>query len=314
MSVSALALLLAACGGDTEAPVETSSATPEAEMTEATPEATETPEAVSMTLDDIVVGDWRDPANIERNQYRNPVETLEFFGVEPDDAVLEVWPGGGWYTEVLAPYLKDEGQYYAAMVDPSSAFGERAMTMFENNFLSHPDVYGDIETVILGRDSEPMFAEGSLDYVLTFRNVHNWMAGEYADKMFQDMYDALKPGGILGVVEHRLNSAETQAPGAPTGYVHEDYVQQLATAAGFVFVEGSEVNANEADTKDHPGGVWNLPPNLRTTDANGDEIADYDASYFSDIGESDRMTLMFKKPTAEELAEMQAAAEEETEE
>lgn len=295
-AVSALALLLAACGeSDEPAP------TPEAEDTPVAEASSEAPivETGSVSLDAALSGDWRDPGNVARDQYRHPKETLEFFGIEPGDSVVEIWPGGGYYTEIIAPYLKESGKYYAAMTDPSTAFGERAMTAFENNFMSHPETYGDIGVVILSRESEPMFAEPTADYVLTFRNVHNWMAGSYDDKMFKDSFEALKPGGILGVVEHRLNSADEQIPGAPTGYVHEDYVKQQAAAAGFEFVGSSEVNANPADTKDHPGGVWNLPPNLRTTDANREEIADYDAEVFKAIGESDRMTLMFKKPEAE---------------
>tara|TARA_B100001179_G_C18551016_1_gene386067 strand:+ start:105 stop:1073 length:969 start_codon:yes stop_codon:yes gene_type:complete len=307
ITAASLSLLLAACGGDesaepanTSEPVNGAETTPDAEMAAS--------EAAPVSLEAAASGSWRSEANKARDAYRNPVETLEFFGIEPDDTVVEVWPGGGWYTEILAPYLKDNGTYYAAMVDPSSPFGQRAMESFEANFISKPETYGDIQTVILGRDSEPMFAQGEADVVLTFRNVHNWMAGSYADKMFDDMYDALKPNGILGVVEHRLNSADTQAPGAPTGYVHEDYVKQLAEDAGFVFVDSSEVNANSADTKDHPGGVWTLPPTMRSQDADGNTFENYDPATYEAIGESDRMTLKFRKPTAEEIAEMEAAA------
>ncbi|MAI89314.1 hypothetical protein [Ponticaulis sp.] len=310
-SILSLSLFAAACGGDTPEPTsETASAPP----------ATETPapdEMGSMTLEEIVTADWRSEGNIARNEFRNPVETLEFFDIEPDDSVLEVWPGGGWYTEILAPYLAEEGRYIAAGPDPAASdYAQRSYDSFSERFLSAPEMYGEIEFVPLSRDTGPLLAEGDcVDAVLTFRNIHNWMAGQYADKMFSDMYDALCEGGTLGVVEHRLNSADMQDPSASNGYVHEDYAVQLAEAAGFVLVESSEINANPADTKDHPGGVWNLPPNLRTTDANREEIEGYDASVFEAIGESDRMTLMFRKPTAEEIAAAEAeAAEEETEE
>ena len=298
-AVSALALLLAACGGADEPATPAEPDAPAEAMTETPADASAAEAAAIGSLDAAIAGEWRADANKARDAYRHPKETLEFFGVEPDDTVVEIWPGGGWYTEILAPYLKDKGTYVAGMIDPSSAFGERAMTAFENNFMSHPETYGEIETVIVGRGADPMFETPSADYVLTFRNVHNWMAGEYDDEMFAAMFDALKPGGILGVVEHRLNSADTQVPGAPTGYVHEDYVKQKAEAAGFEFVSSSEVNANPADTKDHPYGVWTLPPTMRAANPDGSVVEGYDPATFEAIGESDRMTLMFKKPEAE---------------
>ena len=300
-SVLSLALLTAACGGETPE-TETASAPPPAETVEtpATPEVAST----GISLEEAANGAWRAEGNADRNQYRHPVETLEFFGVEPTDTVIEVWPGGGWYTEIIAPFLKGQGTYIAAGPDPASSdYAQRAYDNFSNRFMYDADNYGTVEFVALSRDTGPLMADGECaDVILTFRNIHNWMSGQYADKMFSDMYEALCPGGTLGVVEHRLNSADTQAPGAPSGYVHEDYARQMAEDAGFIFVESSEINANPLDTKDHPGGVWNLPPNLRSTDANREEIENYDASVFEAIGESDRMTLMFRKPTAEEIA------------
>ena len=299
-SASIFALTLAACGGADEP---TTEPTPDA-TTPAAEEAAATPEASgAVTLEVAVAGDWRPEGDVARDEFRHPLGTLEFMGIEPDDTVVEIWPGGGYYASIIAPYLKEEGKYYAAMIDPSSAFGKRAMDGFTASHLSKPETFGDIGTVILSRESGPLFEEPTADYVLTFRNVHNWMAGSYDDKIFKDAFDALKPGGILGLVEHRLNSADEQIPGAPSGYVHEDYVKQKAAEAGFEFLEASEVNANPKDTKDHPGGVWNLPPNLRTTDAHREEIADYDQSYFLGIGESDRMTMKFVKPEPSEAAE-----------
>lgn len=307
IGASALALGLVACGNGGKAP-----AAPETtETAEAPAETAATePEAVSaVTLDSAVTGDWRSEENKSRDVYRHPKETLEFFGIEPDDTVLEIWPGGGWYTEILAPLLKADGTYVAVGFDPeTSDFARRGMEAFNEKFVSKPETFGTITVAALSKTSGPMVAPGTADAVLTFRNIHNWMAGEYADKVFADMYAALKPGGTLGVVEHRLNSADIQDPKAMTGYVHEDYVKQMAEQAGFVFVEGSEINANPKDEKDHPGGVWNLPPNLRTTDANGAEIEAYNAADFTGIGESDRMTLKFRKPTAEEVAAANAAA------
>lgn len=306
ISAAALILGLAACGNNTEKPAEATSEVP--------PEITAPEDAAvsgAISLDDAVAGVWRDPKNTARDTARHPKETLEFFGIEPDQTVLEVWPGGGWYTEILAPYLKDSGTYIAVGFDTeTSDFARRGMAAFDTAFVSKPETFGDIRLAALSKTSGPLVASGMADAVLTFRNIHNWMAGEYADKVFADMYDALKPGGTLGVVEHRLNSGDIQDPKAGNGYVHEDYVRQLAEAAGFIFVESSEINANPKDTKDHPGGVWNLPPNLRTTNAAGEEIADYDAAHFTDIGESDRMTLKFRKPTAEEVAAAAVAATE----
>lgn len=313
-SILSLALFTAACGGET--PDTEQAATPPAAEAPA-PAAESEATSASMTLEQTANGAWRSESNIARNEFRNPVETLEFFGVEPTDTVIEIWPGGGWYTEVIAPFLKGEGTYIAAGPDPAASdYAQRAYDNFSGRFMADAETFGDVEFVAISRDTGPLMADGECaDVVLTFRNIHNWMSGQYADKMFSDMFDALCPGGTLGVVEHRLNSADTQAPGAPSGYVHEDYARQLAEDAGFIFEEASEINANPLDTKDHPGGVWNLPPNLRSTDANREEIENYDASVFEAIGESDRMTLRFRKPTAEDIAAAEAAAaEDETEE
>ena len=251
-----------------------------------------------------IEGPWRSDADRARDAYRHPLETLEFFEVEPNETVLEIWPGGGWYTAILAPYLSANGTYIAAGFDPASGdFARNAMAAFQTNFVDMPETFGDITVSMLTRESGPLAPEGSVDTVLTFRNIHNWMAGEYADKVFADMYAALKPGGTLGVVEHRLPSANVQDPGASTGYVHEDFVKELAEDAGFIFVDASEINANPKDTADHPGGVWTLPPNLRSKSLEGEPIPEYDAATYTDIGESDRMTLKFRKPTAKELAD-----------
>ena len=246
----------------------------------------------------ILAGDWRDPANAARDQYRHPRETLEFFGVGPSQTVIEISPGAGWYTEILAPLAQGKGRYIGVLNDPAKAGSERATeyytnanTKFREKLAARADVYANA-SVIEVDPKAPVFGEpGSADVVLTFRNVHNWvMAGNEA-AMFQSFYDVLAPGGVLGVVEHRAAAGKTLAEVKTSGYLPEDYVIGLAEAAGFVLEEKSEINANPADTKDHPNGVWTLPP--------GNNHEEADAAKYAAIGESDRMTLRFVKPQAE---------------
>jgi predicted methyltransferase len=296
--------ILAACGGEEagETTAGTDVAAPEAEapVSETSPVSAE-PETVSegtMAMEDILAADWRTDEDRARDAFRNPAETLAFFEVEPGDTVVEIWPGGGWYTKILGPYLKSGGgTLIAAGFDPErSDYAARGMQRFRDNFVEQADTYGDIEVTVFSADSDGMAAPGTADVVLTFRNVHNWMSGEYAEKAFADAFAALKPGGVLGVVEHRLPSSEAQDPVAASGYVHEDYVIALAEEAGFVLEERSEINANPADTADHPFGVWTLPPVSRTEDRDGNTPEDFDAAKYQAIGESDRMTLKFRKP------------------
>ena len=256
------------------------------------------PKPVVGSLEWAVAGDWRIDAERMRDRWRHPVETLTFFGLKNTDTVVEIFPGGGWYTAILGPWLKaGGGKLYAAHPDPASSENARAnVEAYKAAFVAHPDVYGAIEISVASRSSPGLAPEGSADAVLTFRNVHNWMAGGYAEKVFADAFKALKPGGVLGVVEHRLPSARDQDLTASTVYVLESYVVQLAQNAGFVLEATSEINANPKDTADHPLGVWMLPPNLRAPAA-GDPLAlEYDADKYKAIGESDRMTLRFRKP------------------
>jgi predicted methyltransferase len=247
------------------------------------------------SLEWAVAGPWRIDKEKARDQFRHPVETLSFFGVKGSDTVVELWPGGGWYTAILGPYLKaGGGKFYAAHMDPAAAGS--VVATYRAAFVDRPEVYGDIELTTLSKSSSGIAPDGSADVVLTFRNVHNWMAGGYADKVFADAFRALKPGGVLGVEEHRLPSARDQDLAARSGYVHESYVIQLAQNAGFVFEESSEINANKKDTADHPLGVWMLPPNLRAPAPGSAEAASYDPEKYKAIGESDRMTLRFRKP------------------
>ena len=287
------ALTLAACGGQSQTAAPTTEAPPP-------PAESETPEPALSPLQTAINGPWRSDEEKARDVFRNPKETLEFFDIEQDETVAEVWPGGGWYTQILAPYLKSGGgQFIAIGFDPASSdFAANAMSRFEESFVSNPDIYGEIIVTAYAADTPPFAEPDSIDTVLTFRNVHNWMASGHADKFFTDAFAALKPGGVLGVVEHRLPSNMEQDPAARSGYVHEDYVKALAEAAGFEFVDASEVNANPADTADHPFGVWTLPPSNRTTDRDGNTQEGFDPEIYQQIGESDRMTLKFVKPNA----------------
>jgi len=218
-----------------------------------------------------------------RDQYRHPVETLTFFGVKPDMTVVEIWPGGGWYTDILAPYLHDQGKLYAAI-----SKGENAAE-YKKRLADDPARFGKVIVAQLDPPDQMQIAPaGSADMVVTFRNVHNWMRGGNAEAVFKAMYTALKPGGILGVEEHRGDPSKPQDPKAVSGYVREDSVITLAEEAGFILAGKSDINANPKDTKDYAKGVWTLPPTLRLGDA---EKAKYLA-----IGESDRMTLKFLKP------------------
>ena len=239
-------------------------------------------------LADLIDGEHRSAENRARNEWRHPVETLEFFGLEKGMTVVEIWPAGGWYTEVIAPYLNDDGQYVAAGWDPDSPvkFISQGARKFQAKLDEYPDLYGNAQTAVLMHPDKMNFVpDASVDMVLTFRNIHNWMGRDYADDMFAAMYRALKPGGILGVIEHRGNPDVPQDPKAKSGYVNEDYAIDLAEQAGFKLVAKSEINANPKDTKDYEKGVWTLPPTLRAGD---------DPKYH-EIGESDRFTLKFVK-------------------
>ena len=237
-------------------------------------------------------GDWRDPKNVARDVHRHPAETLEFFGLEPTQTVVEITPGGGWYAEILAPYLRDKGHYVAAVVDPAAVAGsgrdyqQKSLDGLRGKFAAGPAQYDKTEVVKYDPAAPKFGADDSADLVLTFRNVHNWRMAGQAEGMFKGFFAVLKPGGTLGVVEHR---AKTDVPdGDKSGYVGRAQVVAMAEAAGFRLDAQSEVNANPKDTKDHPNGVWTLPP------GNNHDAAD-DAKYQA-IGESDRMTLRFKKP------------------
>jgi predicted methyltransferase len=248
--------------------------------------------ATAAAIDQALAGEHRADGHRARDAYRHPKETLMFFGLRENMSVVEVWPGAaGWYTEILAPVLRDEGRYYAAQWDPNleSQFVQRGLAAYREKLAAHPEVYDRVVVTALSAAGNFAIAPpGSADMVLTFRNVHNWMAAGWAPQAFARMYEALKPGGILGVVEHRGNPAIPQDPKAASGYVNENTVTELARAAGFELLASSEVNANPEDTKDYEAGVWTLPPTYR--------LRDQDRDRYTSIGESDRMTLKFVKP------------------
>jgi predicted methyltransferase len=240
-----------------------------------------------------ISGGHREAANRARDVYRHPFETLSFFGIRPDMTVVEIWPGRGWYTEILAPYLKGSGRYYAASWDrdSDSDFVQRALKAYGEKLAARPDVYGEVIITELSRNKTRFAPPASADLVLTFRNVHNWMKRGYERTIFEAMFEALKPGGLLGVVEHRGDPEVWQDPQALSGYVNEDYAVELAERVGFNLVARSEINANPKDAKDYPEGVWTLPPTLR--------LKEQDREAYAAIGESDRMTLLFRKPANE---------------
>jgi predicted methyltransferase len=245
-------------------------------------------QAHNEALQRAVAGAARTPANVARDRFRHPAQTLSFFGVRPSDTVVEIFPGGGWYTEILAPYVLQGGGTYTAAAPDRGLASVRAMQQ------ANPQLYGAarLATFPVRGAGETGVPAGTVDVVLTFRNVHNWLMGDkpYADVAFQQMFALLKPGGTLGIVDHRLPESADSSREKNSGYLKTSTVRRLAEQAGFQFVGASEVNANPRDTADHPEGVWTLPPTLK--------LGDKDRAKYLAIGESDRMTLRFIKPLA----------------
>jgi predicted methyltransferase len=248
--------------------------------------------ATGASLDTAIAGSWRTPAWVQRDQYRHPKETLSFFLLKPDQTVIEITPGGGWYTEILAPYLRDGGHYVAAVWD--DAIPDQPKYRYDLNkrlrdkIAGDQAMYGKAEVRIFDARKPDFGPPDSADVVLTFRNAHNWVEDGNAADYFHAFYAVLKPGGTLGFVDHRAKAGTDLPTQIKSGYLTEELVKKYAQDAGFVLDGESEVNANPKDTTDHPNGVWTLPP------SNQHEPAD-DAKYQA-IGESDRMTLRFKKP------------------
>jgi predicted methyltransferase len=234
----------------------------------------------------------RPAEEVARDKYRHPLETLEFFGLSDDMTVVELWPGGGWYTALLAPLLSEKGKLVVTNMDPGGPADDHGAQMarqYAARLAAKPSVFGKVEVRVLRPPSElALGPDGSADAVLTFRNFHNWVGAGIADKVLAASFRVLKPGGILGVEEHRARPDADPTKAGDTGYVPEAFVIDLAQKAGFKLEDRSEINANPKDTKDWPKGVWTLPPVLR--------LGDQDRAKYEAIGESDRMTLRFRKP------------------
>jgi predicted methyltransferase len=251
--------------------------------------------ATSAAIDAAMQGTHRSERNRARDQYRRPKETLAFLGFNSKMTVVELSPGGGWYTEVLAPALRDGGTLYAAHYGMNAGnFQRRSLGGFLRKLGEAPEAYDQVVvTTVSEPGGEPMAPLNSADLAVTFRNVHNWIdsdTGSEADAIatFAEMYRVVKPGGFLGVVDHRWPDPATEDPMAGNGYLSEERVIRMASAAGFEFVARSDHNSNPKDTHDHPNGVWTLPPDLDADEADQDK--------YRQIGESDRMVLKFRKP------------------
>jgi predicted methyltransferase len=255
--------------------------------------ACQTPSTRQSTTDaltQILDGDQRSEEERARDAFRHPKQTLLFFGLRPQMTVLEVWPEPGWYTEIIAPLVREHGKYYAAVIaaDPSDPYVTKRLASYQAKLAARPQLYDKVAVVTLPTDGSAVVPPGTLDLAVTFRNIHNWMAAGDAAQVFASLYKALKPGGILGVVEHRGNPAVPQDPKAKSGYVNEDFVIRMIEAQGFRLEAKSQVNDNPRDTKDYEQGVWTLPPSYR--------LGAKDHDKYAAIGESDRMTLKFVKP------------------
>ncbi|MCR9165909.1 MAG: class I SAM-dependent methyltransferase [Nannocystaceae bacterium] len=305
ISFALLALSLSACtkqAPDTATPA--TPATPEQPGTEATVDAEAPSDVWAVALE----GSHRSDENKARDQFRHPKETLQFFGVTPSSNVVELAPGGGWYTEILAPLLHEQGKLTLSVSSPEgpqSYYGTRQTQAFIEKKSAQPDVYGNIElaitdsTIETGEDGKvksikvnamDLGPAGSADVVLTFRSSHGWYRREALDLAYKAAFDVLKPGGVFGVVQHRAAEGADPSQSAKAGYMPEATIIAAAKAAGFELGESSEINANPKDTKDYEGGVWTLPPSLSKGETDRDK--------YLAIGESDRMTLKFVKPGA----------------
>ena len=237
-------------------------------------------------------GSHRSEANRLRDKYRRPVETLTFFGVKPNSNVVEITPGRGWYSEILAPLLKANGTFTAVIYDADltdNAYLKKLNGFYKTKLGDSPEIYSNVQLEEINHKSPVFDLDSSADFVLTFRNVHNWAKSGTTDEMFRSFYKSLKTGGVLGVVEHRARAGTPLSQQIKSGYMTEQFVIKTAEKAGFVFNAGSDINNNSLDTKDHKNGVWTLLPVQRG-------LSDKEKSVYAKIGESDRMTLKFVKP------------------
>lgn len=251
------------------------------------------PAQAALDWDAALSGEHRSDKNAARDEYRHPRETLEFFGLREGMTVVELSPGGGWYTEVLAPLMAGNGRYYAAHGSVNGgAYARRSLGSYLVKLGEDDETYGRVMVSELSPpDAMAIAPEGSADLVLAFRNIHTWMRAGVLDEVLESVFAALKPGGVFGVVQHRGPEGNSIDDMKNTAYVTEDYVISAVEAAGFSLTDRSEVNANPKDTADYENGVWTLPPSLT--------LGDEDRERYLAIGESDRMTLKFTKPAAE---------------
>ena len=253
------------------------------------PASAELPADQLAKLQAIVAGPHREAENAARDPHRHPVETLAFFGLRDNMTVVEVQPGSaGWWTEILGPYLKDRGLYYAAHpIEGESKGAAASRATYERKLATHPELYGKVRITDFSAKGSAIAPPGSADMVLTFRNLHNWFQRDSIQDVLKTFHAALKPGGILAVEDHRARNDRPQDPDARDGYLREDFSIARIEKAGFKLLARSEINANPKDTKDHPAGVWTLPPTYR--------MKDQDRAKYQAIGESDRFTLTFVK-------------------
>lgn len=299
---AALLVGLGACSGDEEQAAESQSeANEDAAPKERSgavavqPHAPQIPTVqatADMRLDKVLAGPQRTAEERARDVYRHPKETLQFFGIDRGTRIIEITPGEGWYAAILSPFVKGLGSYTAAVHDENvpgvADYTADQNALLQQRFRSDRNSYdGTRPALYRFNPNQPVLgASGSADAVLSFRNAHNWVAEGTAAAHFKGFFDVLKSGGVLGIVDHRANPGP--ATDGLSGYVTEQQIIELATAAGFRLAAKSEINANPRDTKDHPEGVWTLPPTYA--------LGDVDRKKYQDIGESDRMTLKFAKP------------------
>lgn len=245
--------------------------------------------AADTALQAAIASHMRSANFVKRDSVRHPQEVLEFFGLRPNQTVVEISPGGGYWTQILAPYLQASGTYYVAVApagDPEAP--KPGQDKFRQMLASMPAIYGKVNVTELGKNHYDIAPAGSVDLIVTFRNLHNWVGDGYAPQALKAFFTALKPGGILGIEDHRARTDKPQDPRADDGYVRQDYAIELAKQAGFELVGSSEVNANPRDTKDYSEGVWTLPPTLA--------LKDKDREKYLAIGEADNFVLSFRKP------------------